>query len=77
MRVRDKISMQIVLTTISTTLLYNLYVFVWQSPSFCLMITVRLGKSWGKLEKQLGKGDVFDYLMWANAMRLSGGRTAM
>jgi len=77
MRVRDKISMQIVLTTISTTLLYNLYVFVWQSPSFYFMITGQLGKSWGKLGTQLGKRGVFDYPMWADAMHLSGGRTAM
>ena len=77
MRVRDKISMQIVLTTISTTLLYNLYVF-------CVAISIILfddnnaiGEIMGNLGKQLGKSGVFDYPMWANAMHLSGGRTVM
>jgi len=36
-----------------------------------------IGEIMGNLGKQLGTGGVFDYPMWANAMHLSGGRTAM
>ena len=56
--------------TISTTLLRNLYFFVWQSPSFYFMRTGRVVKSQEKIGKQCGTSDVFDYPMWANAMHL-------
>ena len=71
-------------SVISTALLRNLYYFTPQSLRLCVAISIILfydnsaiGEIMGNLGTQLGKSGVFDYPMWANAMRLSGGRTAM